>query len=93
LAGLPHSLPISQVYAGLVMARELEQEREQSLAMTLFGFLRVKQEGGTVLDMAPHVFPQETREAVEQEQARETERVGQMQQLMILKRLSEMDGN
>lgn len=90
---MPHSLPIAQVYQGLVLARELEQERSQTLALTLFGFLRVKQEGGTVLDMAPHVFPQEVRDAVEQNQKQEQERMAQMQQLMILKRLSEQYGS
>lgn len=57
--------------------------------MTMFGLLRVLKEGGTVLDMAPHLFPKELRESIEREAERQKEQGAQMQQLVLLKKLME----
>lgn len=89
-AGLPPSLSASEVFSGLVLTERIQKEREQKLALTLFGALRVQTEGGTIFDMAPHLFSQETIDAVKRQTEQEKEKGAQMQQLILLKKLSEM---
>lgn len=90
MAGLPPSLPASETYAGLVLAERIQKDREQRLALTLFGMLRIRVDGGTIFDMAPHLFSQETVDAVKRKTEQEREAGAQMQQLILLKKLSEM---
>lgn len=73
-----------------MLTERIQKEREQKLALTLFGALRIQTEGGTIFDMAPHLFSQETIDAVKRQTEQEREKGAQMQQLILLKKLSEM---
>lgn len=73
-----------------MLANDLEMDRERSHARTLFGLLDIFHNGGSMADMAPHLFDAgEARRAREEREQAERERKGQIQQLMLLKRLSE----
>ena len=88
-AGLPQTMPLSQVLDALSIKHEMEQNSERRLAFTLFNQLVVRENGGRFLDMARHLYTSAEIEQMEELAAKEREKAAEMAHLLSIMRIAQ----